>query len=132
MGITIIFETEMKHIAAYCLLVLGGNKAPTADDVSKLLKDCGATADADNLKTFMAVSVRNLAPSSLLKVPRECKPEVVVVVPPLLEVLPHPPALLPKLKSPRRKSPRKKLTWVASSAVVMMTTDHFHRKNECD
>merc|ERR1712166_948538 len=54
MGITIIFETEMKHIAAYCLLVLGGNKAPTADDVSKLLKDCGATADADNLKTFMA------------------------------------------------------------------------------
>merc|ERR1712166_572767 len=54
MGITIIFETEMKHIAAYCLLVLGGNKAPTADDVSKLLKDCGATADAENLKTFMA------------------------------------------------------------------------------
>merc|ERR1711934_1060141 len=54
MGITIIFETEMKHIAAYCLLVLGGNKAPTADDVSKLLRDCGATADADNLKTFMA------------------------------------------------------------------------------
>merc|ERR1711971_484225 len=54
MGITIIFETEMKHIAAYCLLVLCGNKAPTADDVSKLLRDCGATADADNLKTFMA------------------------------------------------------------------------------
>merc|ERR1711865_234720 len=53
MGITNIFE-QMKHIAAYCLLVLGGNNAPTADDVSKLLKDCGATADAENLKTFIA------------------------------------------------------------------------------
>ena len=45
---------------------------------------------------------------------------------PPLEVL---PLLSPKR---RRKSPRKKLTWVASSVEVMMTTDHIPSKNECD
>ena len=37
----------MKHLAAYALLVLGGKDAPTADDVEKLLKASGVTADAD-------------------------------------------------------------------------------------
>ena len=43
--------------------------------------------------------------------------------PPLLEVLSP-----PKLRSPRSKSPRKKLTWVASSAEVMTITDQIHKK----
>ena len=39
----------MKHIAAYALLVLGGKAEPTAKDVSKVLKDAGATADDDKV-----------------------------------------------------------------------------------
>ena len=39
----------MKHIAAYALLVLGGNEAPTAADVEKVLKSVGASADKDSL-----------------------------------------------------------------------------------
>ena len=35
----------MKHIAAFALLVLGGNAAPTAADVEKVLKDAGAKAE---------------------------------------------------------------------------------------
>merc|ERR1719253_612890 len=44
----------MKHIAAYCLLVLGGNASPTGADIEKLLKECGASADKENLATFIA------------------------------------------------------------------------------
>ncbi len=36
----------MKHIAAYALLVLGGNANPTADDVEKVLKAAGAKSDS--------------------------------------------------------------------------------------
>ena len=39
----------MKHIAAYALLVLGGKAEPTAKEVSKVLKDAGATADDDKV-----------------------------------------------------------------------------------
>ena len=35
----------MKHIAAYALLVLGGNENPSAADVKKVLTAAGATAD---------------------------------------------------------------------------------------
>ena len=39
----------MKHIAAYALLVLGGKAEPTAKEVSKVLKDAGATGDDDKV-----------------------------------------------------------------------------------
>ncbi len=37
----------MKHIAAFALLVLGGNENPSAADVEKALKDAGVKADSD-------------------------------------------------------------------------------------
>merc|ERR1719440_810194 len=35
----------MKHVAAYMLCVLGGNKSPSADDVKNILKAVDAKAD---------------------------------------------------------------------------------------
>ena len=48
-GLLLIKEIKMKHIAAYALLVLGGKAEPTAKEVSKVLKDAGATADDDKV-----------------------------------------------------------------------------------
>jgi len=44
----------MKHVATYLLLVLGGNKSPTADDVTNALASVGIEADADSLNRFLA------------------------------------------------------------------------------
>ena len=44
----------MKHIAAYLLLVLGGNESPTAADVTEALSKVGVEADADALNRFLA------------------------------------------------------------------------------
>lgn len=44
----------MKHIAAYLLLVLGGNKTPSADDVKGVLSAVGVEADADKLTKLLA------------------------------------------------------------------------------
>lgn len=44
----------MKHVAAYLLLVLGGNESPTADDVTKALATVGVEADADSLNRFLS------------------------------------------------------------------------------
>ena len=41
----------MKHLAAYCLLILGGNNHPTVDDVEKLLKAAGVKSDPESLAT---------------------------------------------------------------------------------
>ena len=35
----------MRHVAAYALLVLGGNANPSTDDDAKVLKEAGAQAD---------------------------------------------------------------------------------------
>ena len=43
----------MKHVAAYLLLVLGGNASPSADDVSKALSSVGVEVDQDRLDTLM-------------------------------------------------------------------------------
>jgi len=40
----------MKHIAAFALLVLGGNENPTAADVEKLLKASGVSADSEKIE----------------------------------------------------------------------------------
>ena len=44
----------MKHIAAFALLVLGGNENPTAADVEKLLKAAGVTPDSDKIAKMIA------------------------------------------------------------------------------
>ena len=39
----------MKYIAAYALCVLGGNAAPKAADVEKVLKEAGIKSEADHV-----------------------------------------------------------------------------------
>ena len=43
----------MKHIAAFALLVLGGNANPSAADVEKVLKDAGAKPDSDKVASMI-------------------------------------------------------------------------------
>ena len=61
----------MKHIAAFALLVLGGNAAPTAADVEKVLKDAGAKPDSDKvasmIKAFEGKDFNELVASGLSK-----------------------------------------------------------------
>ena len=44
----------MRHIAAYALLVLGGNESPTAYDVEKLLKEAGVKADSEKIASMIS------------------------------------------------------------------------------
>lgn len=44
----------MKYIAAYALLVLGGNAEPSAADVEKVLKEAGIKAEADHLERLVS------------------------------------------------------------------------------
>ena len=44
----------MKHIAAFALLVLGGNENPSAADVEKLLKAAGVTPDSEKIEKMIA------------------------------------------------------------------------------
>ena len=44
----------MKHIAAFALLVLGGNEKPTTADVEKLLKASGVSADTEKIEKMIA------------------------------------------------------------------------------
>eukprot|EP00355_Strombidium_rassoulzadegani_P001653 CAMPEP_0168607544 /NCGR_PEP_ID=MMETSP0449_2-20121227/110_1 /TAXON_ID=1082188 /ORGANISM="Strombidium rassoulzadegani, Strain ras09" /LENGTH=105 /DNA_ID=CAMNT_0008647389 /DNA_START=54 /DNA_END=371 /DNA_ORIENTATION=- len=44
----------MKHLAAFALLVLGGNEKPSAADVEKLLKDAGVKADSEKIEKMIA------------------------------------------------------------------------------
>ena len=43
----------MKHLAAYMLLVAGGNEAPSAGDVKTLLSKAGIAVDDDRLASLM-------------------------------------------------------------------------------
>ena len=43
----------MKQVAAYLMLVLGGNASPSADDVTAALASVGVEADADSLARFL-------------------------------------------------------------------------------
>merc|ERR1719443_2815778 len=43
----------MKHLAAYMLLVLAGNDAPSEAQVTKLLKDSGVAVEKDALASMM-------------------------------------------------------------------------------
>ncbi|XP_047174904.1 60S acidic ribosomal protein P2-2-like [Vigna umbellata] len=44
----------MKVIAAYLLAVLGGNAAPSADDLRLILGSVGADANDDNISNFLS------------------------------------------------------------------------------
>eukprot|EP00753_Platysulcus_tardus_P002814 PLAT11928.1.p1 GENE.PLAT11928.1~~PLAT11928.1.p1 ORF type:complete len:134 (-),score=58.08 PLAT11928.1:155-496(-) len=44
----------MRHLAAYMLLALGGNAAPSADDVKALLAEAGAEVDDAQLELLMS------------------------------------------------------------------------------
>ncbi|KAG5043877.1 hypothetical protein JHK87_007792 [Glycine soja] len=44
----------MKVIAAYLLAVLGGNAAPSADDLRDILGSVGADANDDNISNFLS------------------------------------------------------------------------------
>ena len=43
----------MKHLAAYLLLVLGGNATPSADDVTAVITASGGEVDADKLAALI-------------------------------------------------------------------------------
>mmetsp|Transcript_45863 Transcript_45863/g.52891 ORF Transcript_45863/g.52891 Transcript_45863/m.52891 type:complete len:112 (+) Transcript_45863:117-452(+) len=60
----------MKHIAAYALLVLGGNETPSAKDVTELLDSVGAEADKESLKTLLA-SLKDKSIHELISAGRE-------------------------------------------------------------
>mmetsp|Transcript_30793 Transcript_30793/g.52578 ORF Transcript_30793/g.52578 Transcript_30793/m.52578 type:complete len:191 (+) Transcript_30793:284-856(+) len=44
----------MKHMAAYLMLVIGGNDSPTADDVSNALSSVGVEADSEQLNKLIS------------------------------------------------------------------------------
>ena len=44
----------MRHLAAYLLLVVGGNASPTADDVTNVLSKAGIESDSERLSQLMA------------------------------------------------------------------------------
>lgn len=54
-------HTQMRHVAAYMMLVLGGNKAPTADDVKNVLSAAGIEADDTQLTRLIdALANKNI------------------------------------------------------------------------
>ncbi|ODV78577.1 ribosomal protein 60S [Suhomyces tanzawaensis NRRL Y-17324] len=44
----------MKYLAAYLLLVQGGNDAPSAADITSLLESVGVEAEASRISTLLA------------------------------------------------------------------------------
>lgn len=44
----------MKHLAAYLLLSLGGNSAPSAKDVKDVLQSVGIDADDERLESLIS------------------------------------------------------------------------------
>ena len=44
----------MRHLAAYLLLITGGNAAPTAEDVSAVLAQAGIESEPERLAALLA------------------------------------------------------------------------------
>ena len=44
----------MRHIAAYALLVLAGNNRPSAEQISKVVRDAGAEVDKAKIDQLIA------------------------------------------------------------------------------
>ena len=49
-----IFYRKMRYVAAYLLAALGGNEAPTAENIEKILSSVGIEAEADKLSKVIA------------------------------------------------------------------------------
>ena len=49
----------MKAIAAYALLVLGGNATPSAEDVTKVITAAGGEADEEQVSALISDMVSN-------------------------------------------------------------------------
>ena len=45
---------QMRHLAAYLLLQIGGNASPSADDIKKVLGSVGIDADEDRLSKLLS------------------------------------------------------------------------------
>ena len=60
----------MKHLAAYCLLVLGGNANPSKQNVADLLKASGVNADDESL-SLMMTKLEGKSITELIKEGRE-------------------------------------------------------------
>jgi hypothetical protein len=45
---------EMKHLAAYLLLALGGNSSPSAKDITKVLASVGVEPDTERLEILIS------------------------------------------------------------------------------
>ena len=43
----------MKYVAAYGLLILGGNMNPTVDDMTKFFRDAGISADTERIRILI-------------------------------------------------------------------------------
>jgi hypothetical protein len=131
----------MKHLAAYLLLGLGGNTAPSADDVKAVLESVGVEADQERLDKLISELEgkdinevhenilkgqrtrfeTNTTYSSSLRDPRSLLPFLLVVLP-LLPVVPLLVVLLPLLRMlrlrRRLRRPRRSLTttWASVSS----------------
>ena len=46
---SLIFQIQMRYVAAYLLAVLGGNENPTAKDIKVILNSVGVDAEEDRL-----------------------------------------------------------------------------------
>lgn len=105
----------MKYLAAYLLLVQGGNAAPSAADIKSVVESVGAEVDEARINELLSsLEGKGSLEESSLKVKRSSLASQLVVL--LLVLLPVLPVLLPVvmlLKKKRKKKLRKNLmmTW---------------------
>lgn len=52
--VPLLIMMQMRHLAAYLLLQIGGNASPTAKDVKAVLASVGIEADDERLDTLIA------------------------------------------------------------------------------
>lgn len=52
--VPLLMTMQMRHLAAYLLLQIGGNASPTAKDVKAVLASVGIEADDERLDTLIA------------------------------------------------------------------------------
>jgi len=141
----------MKHLAAYLLLTLGGNAAPSAADVKAVLESVGIEADSERLDKLISelegkdinevwrtgFSTSNLETnadmvyysSSLLALRSSLPSPPAVLVPPLLVALLPLPAV--PLRRPRLRR-RRRVRALPDSFCARNILTHFTEKEESD
>merc|ERR1711924_18000 len=130
MGTHPIFESDfdcltdqepdiMRYVAAYLLAQLGGNAAPSADDVKSILSSVGVDADEVRLnKVLSELSGKNV--EEVIAEGKEKLASVPQVEPLPLEALPQLETPLPPRKKRRPSPPNPNLettTWVSDSSI---------------